>query len=205
MLSNRPEHASKYFFLQINTKKNNERGNWFVGTRIIFNFFFFEKLFRDTLDKIGLDGKKFTLHSIRATAATQMRKMGASAAEQMKVTGHRSEAGLRSYDRVDQEDQIIRAESLTILKDCKNTQTILEKKRGKKLGTGRINTNFRKSNNIPLTRVLTNVSERSEENNLEKVILVEEKYVVRGSRISYAEMNKFPVGTVFENCQRSLI
>jgi hypothetical protein len=68
---------------------------------------------KDLAKSIGLDGKGYSAHSLRAQAACTLTEKGASQSSIMDTTGHRSIAGLRAYQHSTVGDKLEMSKLLT--------------------------------------------------------------------------------------------
>ncbi len=116
-----------------------------------------------------------------------MRKEGSSANEVMSITEHRSLAGLRSYDVVDDEDKLKLALKLTTVQETKETTKITKKKR---LGTTSRTTIITKKS-VSTTSTSSDVSVGEEKAGL----------VITNSVIRISDLEQYPKGTKFVECK----
>ncbi len=97
-LLKRPEDACPYFYLGIQTSKMIKKGVWYKTSRIGKHTI--EAIIKNGASKLNFPPGKYVPHSIRATTTTQLYDMNVDNKSVMSITGHRSEAGLRSYQTV---------------------------------------------------------------------------------------------------------
>ena len=97
-LRKRPEGACEFMFLAIQSQKMVGEGLWYKKSRM--GKATLESFIKITAKKLNFKPGKYVAHSIRATVATTFYEKDINNKSTMAVTGHRSEAGLRQYQRV---------------------------------------------------------------------------------------------------------
>lgn len=82
--------------------------------------------FRNACQKAGLEG--FHFHDLRHCAVTNMRKAGVPESVIMSISGHKTNAVFRRYDRIDRTDRLDALERVRVFNDANWTKRLPEVK-----------------------------------------------------------------------------
>jgi integrase len=111
--SRRPAHCKcSMFFLKIENKVNIEKGKWFSDTNLGKNTL--DNLIKQICKDCDIDiGKRHIVnHSMRTTSIMQLTNLGVPVNEIMAYSGHRSLAGLSSYQTIPRKQMLSNVSSL---------------------------------------------------------------------------------------------
>nr|CAG8518239.1 12827_t:CDS:2 [Entrophospora candida] len=112
-MKRRPTNTEcEFFFLRIESKINLENSKWFRKEKLGKHTH--QKLLKDICNDCGINiGKKHIVnHSLRTTGIMQLSKLGTPTEQIMAFSGHRSLAGLSSYQDITKKQKINNVSSL---------------------------------------------------------------------------------------------
>jgi integrase len=112
-MKRRPTNTEcEFFFLRVESKVNIENGKWFRKEKLGKHTH--QKLLKDICNDCGINiGKRHIVnHSLRTTGIMQLSKLGTPTDQIMAFSGHRSLAGLSSYQDITKKQKINNVSSL---------------------------------------------------------------------------------------------